>query len=67
MFEALLPCQRVRLNIYDHKHRHLYTIKFPALNVTSYFGLWPWEKHEKIDIVVYNKLEPQVISAVVRK
>ena len=40
--EFILWCQNVKLKIYDHKDRHIYTLKFPANNLVSFFGLYPW-------------------------
>jgi hypothetical protein len=65
-FESAFCCQNVKLKIFDHKERHIYTLKFPAKNPVSIFGLYPWELHDKYDIRVVNKYSGG-IAAVVRK
>lgn len=64
--ECILMCQNFRLKLFDHKDRHIYTLKFPAYNVVSLFGLYPWEMHDKFDIKIINKYSGG-IAAVVRK
>ena len=64
--ECIFSSQNFSLKIYDHKDRHIYTLKFPALNVVYYFGLYPWELHDKFDIKIVNKYSGG-IAAVLRK
>ncbi len=64
--ECLLFCQNVRMKIYDHKDRHIYSLKFPSLNMVTCFGLFPWEMHDRFDFRFTNRFTDET-SAIVRK
>lgn len=54
--ECLFCCKNVSLKIYDHKDRYVYKILFSAMNPVSWFGLYPWERHERFDLRVMNRM-----------
>jgi hypothetical protein len=52
--ENIFFCQRIRYNIFDHNNRLKFYFEFAACNIISYFGLWPWEPFNKVEIKVIN-------------
>ena len=64
--ECVFCCKNLSLKIYDHKDRYVYKISFPALNVVSCFGLYPWERHDRHDFKIINIMTQQT-AALARK